>query len=158
MSDNSVLQETGNPPTTLSVLMIGVAKILAIRVPSHRLRVLVNMIYDGFYAGFGVDNSVIPLKNTTTGDEILLQGLANNVVIDYENKPHNSMSYIYPPSSTAPSDLQIGLDAPPALRGQFMPIFYPSFVFQASQGSSTDLSASFPEAIAQGMAICRCSE
>jgi len=90
-SDTSVVQGKGIPSTTFSVLMVGLAKMLAIRVPSHRLRIIANMIYDGFYDGFGVDNSTIPLKNTRTGDEMMLQGLANNVVIEYQDRPRRSM-------------------------------------------------------------------
>lgn len=38
-----------------------------------------------------------------------------------------------------------------------MPIFYPSFVFEAPRGLPATFPDLFPDAIAQGMAICKCS-
>jgi len=88
----NTVQVLTTPPAALSVLLIGLAKVSAIRTPSHRLTIISNMIYDGCYEKLGVDNNLISLKNATTGKRLTLRGPANNAVIQYEDKPHMSVS------------------------------------------------------------------
>ena len=89
-SDTSVHQATGLPSTALSLFLVSLARVLAIRIPSRRLGVTSNKIYDGGYKAFGIDNNLIPFKNVKTGEEVTLQGPGNNVVFEYEDTPRNS--------------------------------------------------------------------
>jgi len=89
-SDISVHQATGLPSTALSLFLVSLARVLAIRIPSRRLGITSNKIYDGAYKTFGIDDNLIPFKNVKTGEKVILQGPGNNVVFEYENKPQNS--------------------------------------------------------------------
>ena len=77
----NTMKVTGDLPTALIVLLVGLAKVSATRAPSHRLTIISNMIYDGCYEKLGVDNNLISLKNATTGKRSTLRGPENNIVI-----------------------------------------------------------------------------
>jgi len=70
---------------------------LAIRIPSHHLSIITNMIYDGAYGSFGVSNNLLPFTNVSTGEKLRVYEPGNNVVIEYEDKPYRStMQFLLP--------------------------------------------------------------
>jgi len=74
----------------LGLFLVGLARVFAIRIPGRRLDTISNLMYDGGYKTFGIDNNLIPFKNVKTGRKVTLQGSGNNVVFEYKDKLRDS--------------------------------------------------------------------